>query len=46
MIYKWKILEKVANQDKDSDGLTNKSELGDIKWQDITGLVEMMYIFK
>ena len=39
-------IEKVANQDKDSDSLTNKSELGDTKWQDITGFVEKMYIFK
>ena len=39
-------IEKIANQDKDRDGLTNKSELGDTKWQDITGFVEKMYIFK
>ena len=39
-------IKKVANQDKDSDSLTNKSELGDTKWQDITGFVEKMYIFK
>lgn len=39
-------IEKVANQDKDSDSLTNKSELGDTKWQDITGFVEKMYVFK
>ena len=36
-------IEKVANEDKDNDTLTNKSELGEVKWQDITGFVEKMY---
>ena len=36
-------VEKVGSLDKDNDTLTNKSELGEVKWQDITGFVEKMY---
>ena len=39
-------IEKVANEDKDEDGITNKVELGNTKWQDITGFVEKTYIDK
>lgn len=36
-------IEKVGSLDKDNDTLTNKAELGEVKWQDITGFVEKMY---
>ncbi len=36
-------IEKVGSLDKDNDTLTNKSELGEVNWQDITGFVEKMY---